>query len=124
MIIWAGNTGKIGPDDRTAAPVDATARALPGRSAGDVLLQLLDLRLLVLDHRLDQVADRDQADDPIAIGHRQVPDAPVGELEDFDKQGRLMFDLVALAYQADLTRVASYVMVAEGTIVEFPLREL
>ena len=25
-----------------------------------------------------------------------------------------MFDLVALAYQADLTRIASYVMVAEG----------
>ncbi len=44
-----------------------------------------------------------------------VPNAPVGELEDFDKQVRLMFDLVALAYQADLTRVASYVMVAEGT---------
>ncbi|HTY49961.1 MAG TPA: DUF1552 domain-containing protein [Steroidobacteraceae bacterium] len=45
----------------------------------------------------------------------EVPDAPVGELEDFDKQVRLMFDLIALAYQADLTRVASYVMVAEGT---------
>jgi hypothetical protein len=45
----------------------------------------------------------------------KVPDAPVGELEDFDKQVRLMFDLIALAYQADLTRVASYVMVAEGT---------
>ena len=45
----------------------------------------------------------------------KVPDAPRGELEDFDKQVRLMFDLVALAYQADLTRVASYVMVAEGT---------
>ncbi|HTY95324.1 MAG TPA: DUF1552 domain-containing protein [Steroidobacteraceae bacterium] len=45
----------------------------------------------------------------------QVPNAPVGELEDFDKQVRLMFDLIALAYQADLTRVASYVMVAEGT---------
>jgi hypothetical protein len=44
-----------------------------------------------------------------------VPNAPVGELEDFDKQVRLMFDLIALAYQADLTRVASYVMVAEGT---------
>ena len=26
-----------------------------------------------------------------------------------------MFDLIALAYQADLTRVASYIMVAEGT---------
>src|SRR5262249_31588315 len=45
----------------------------------------------------------------------QVPNAPVGELEDFDKQVRLMFDLIALAYQADLTRIASYVMVAEGT---------
>jgi hypothetical protein len=44
-----------------------------------------------------------------------VPDAPLGELEDFDKQVRLMFDLIALAYQADLTRVASYVMVSEGT---------
>jgi hypothetical protein len=45
----------------------------------------------------------------------KVPDAPVGELDDFDKQVRLMFDLIALAYQADLTRIASYVMVAEGT---------
>ncbi|MCP5144557.1 MAG: DUF1552 domain-containing protein [Gammaproteobacteria bacterium] len=45
----------------------------------------------------------------------EVPDAPVGELEDFDAQVKLMFDLIALAYQADLTRVASYVMVAEGT---------
>jgi hypothetical protein len=45
----------------------------------------------------------------------KVPDAPRGELDDFDKQVRLMFDLLALAYQADLTRVASYVMVSEGT---------
>ena len=44
-----------------------------------------------------------------------VPDAPLGELDDFDKQVRLMFDLIALAYQADLTRVASYIMVSEGT---------
>ena len=44
-----------------------------------------------------------------------VPNAPEGELENFDKQVRLMFDLIALAYQADLTRVVSYVMVSEGT---------
>jgi hypothetical protein len=44
-----------------------------------------------------------------------VPNAPVGELDDFDKQVRLMFDLLALAYQADLTRIASFVMVSEGT---------
>jgi len=44
-----------------------------------------------------------------------IPEAPVGELDSFPEQVTLMFDLVALAYQADLTRVASYIMVAEGT---------
>ncbi len=45
----------------------------------------------------------------------KVPDAPVGDLDSFPEQVKLMFDLIALAYQADLTRVASYIMVAEGT---------
>ena len=44
-----------------------------------------------------------------------VPAAPIGELTSFGEQVDLMFDLIALAYQADLTRVASYIMVAEGT---------
>jgi hypothetical protein len=44
-----------------------------------------------------------------------LPDVPIGELDEFDEQVKLMFDLIALAYQADLTRVASYIMVAEGT---------
>jgi len=45
----------------------------------------------------------------------KIPEAPVGELDNFDEQVKLMFDLLVLAYQADLTRVASYIMVAEGT---------
>src|SRR5580700_9415267 len=45
----------------------------------------------------------------------KVPDAPLGEQEDFAEQVKLMFDLVALAYQADLTRVVSFIMAAEGT---------
>ncbi len=45
----------------------------------------------------------------------ELPDAPIGELPDFDQQVRLMFDLIVLAYQADVTRVASYIMVGEGT---------
>ena len=49
-----------------------------------------------------------------------MPDAPVGELEDFDKQLKMMFDLIALAYQADLTRVATFVMAAEGTDRPYP----
>jgi Protein of unknown function (DUF1552) len=45
----------------------------------------------------------------------KIPAAPVGELDNFADQVKLMFDLLALAFQADLTRVASYIMVAEGT---------
>lgn len=45
----------------------------------------------------------------------KLPDAPVGELDAFDEQVRLVFDLIGLAYRADLTRVVSYIMVAEGT---------
>src|SRR6185436_19020259 len=33
----------------------------------------------------------------------------------FAEQVKLMFDLLALAFQADLTRVVSYIMVSEGT---------
>ena len=39
----------------------------------------------------------------------------MGELEDFAAQVKLMFDLLALAFQADITRVGTYIMVAEGT---------
>ncbi|MET0280344.1 MAG: DUF1552 domain-containing protein [Steroidobacteraceae bacterium] len=61
-----------------------------------------------LERRVTMASSRD-------MGGVSVPDAPLGELEDFDKQLGIMFDLIALAYQADLTRVASYVMAAEGT---------
>jgi hypothetical protein len=44
-----------------------------------------------------------------------LPEAPEGVQDGFDKQVELMFDLLALAYQADVTRVASYFMVSEGT---------
>jgi hypothetical protein len=45
----------------------------------------------------------------------QIPNAPVGEQDAFADQVKLMFDLIALAYQADLTRVIAYVNAAEGT---------
>jgi hypothetical protein len=44
-----------------------------------------------------------------------LPPRPVGVIDDFDMQVDLLFDLAAIAYQADLTRVISYIMVAEGT---------
>ena len=61
---------------------------------------------------IERRVEKSQARDLTGVN---VPKAPVGELENFDAQVKLMFDLLALAYQADLTRVASYIMVSEGT---------
>jgi hypothetical protein len=60
------------------------------------------------ERRVEKAAQRD-------LTGIELPDAPIGELSDFDEQVRLMFDLIALAYQANVTRVASYIMVGEGT---------
>ena len=61
---------------------------------------------------IERRVQKSQTRDLTAIA---VPKAPVGELDNFDAQVKLMFDLLVLAYQADLTRVASYIMVSEGT---------
>jgi hypothetical protein len=47
-----------------------------------------------------QVAEKQSGESPIAL-----PDRPVGAPEAYDDHAKLMFDLAALAYQADITRV-------------------
>ena len=72
----------------------------------------------VLDGYLDSVREIERRTEKAGaqdLSALKIPEAPVGELDSFPEQVRLMFDLLALAYQADLTRVASYIMVAEGT---------
>ncbi|HUL80618.1 MAG TPA: DUF1552 domain-containing protein [Gammaproteobacteria bacterium] len=73
---------------------------------------------VVLDGYLESVRETERRVEKAS--HRDLsaislPDAPIGELPDFDAQVKLMFDLIALSFQADITRVASYIMVAEGT---------
>jgi hypothetical protein len=72
----------------------------------------------VLDNYLETVREierRVQLASSRDLSGIDLPDAPIGELDAFGPQVDLLFDLIALAYQADLTRVASYIMVAEGT---------
>jgi hypothetical protein len=72
----------------------------------------------VLDNYLESVRETERRVERASqrdLSGIELPDAPIGELADFDAQVRLMFDLVALAYQADVTRVATYFMVGEAT---------
>src|SRR5215475_11881291 len=72
----------------------------------------------VLDGYLESVREIERRTQVAAakdLSKFQIPTAPVGELDDFNEQVKLMFDLTVLAYQADVSRVVSYVMAAEGT---------
>ena len=71
-----------------------------------------------LDQYLESVREIERRTNIVAstdISSMKIPERPVGVLDNFDQQVDLLFDLIAVAYQADITRVVSYVMVAEGT---------
>jgi hypothetical protein len=59
-----------------------------------------------IERRVQQLSSRD-------LSTVSLPDAPSGIPSKFDEQLRLMFDMIALAFQANLTRVASFMMAAE-----------
>jgi hypothetical protein len=103
------------------AAISSQTRSLLDRITGRTSALRRDLGAgdrVVLDNYLETVREierRVQLASSRDLSAIEVPTAPVGELDSFDKQVDLMFDLIALAYRADLTRVASYIMVAEGT---------
>ncbi|MEO6378731.1 MAG: DUF1552 domain-containing protein, partial [Caulobacteraceae bacterium] len=45
----------------------------------------------------------------------KLPEVPTGVIPDFDRQINMLFDLLALAYQGDLTRVVSMMCANEGS---------
>jgi hypothetical protein len=50
----------------------------------------------------------------------KIPDAPTGILEDFSKQLDTMFQLIALAWQTDTTRIATFMMAKEVSMRTYP----
>jgi uncharacterized protein DUF1552 len=70
----------------------------------------------MLDDYLESVREierRVQKMEANDLSHIQLPDAPVGIPNKFDDQMNLMFDTVALAWQANLTRITTFMMAAE-----------
>jgi uncharacterized protein DUF1552 len=70
----------------------------------------------VLDNYLDSVRDVER-DLPANrdLNGVTLPTIPKGPADSFDKQVDLMFDLIALAYRTDMTRVVTFMMAAERT---------
>ena len=59
-----------------------------------------------IERRVEKMEARD-------LSHVDIPNAPAGTPPAFEQHIMLMFDLVALAYQANMTRVFSMMMAAE-----------
>ncbi len=103
-----------------AALMDETASLLDlvQERTADLRKRLGAADRATLDNHLENVREierRVQKSQAKDFSGLKLPKAPPGELDDFDQQVRLMFDLLALAYQTDLTRVSTYMMVSEGT---------
>jgi len=75
----------------------------------------------ILDSHLTAVRDAEQRVEQRAAAARALDDfvlpplPPGGALPDFDQQVTLLFDLIAIAYRMDRTRVVVFMMAAEGT---------
>ena len=90
--------------DAVAGEVAPLQRSLPAADRERLDRYLTDIR--ELERRLALAADSTLAD-------LDVPDKPNGVPPDFEEHAALMFDLLALAWQADLTRVATLLIARE-----------
>jgi hypothetical protein len=89
--------------DMLTSEVNALQRSL-GPSDKRVLADYLET-VREIERRIQKTEARD-------LSNVDIPDAPRG-IPPFDEHINLMFDLVALAYQANMTRVFTFMMAAE-----------
>jgi len=109
---------------------DPAARSEALRERGSLLdfvkgsVGRLETRLGPGDRRklteyLDAIRDIERriqkAEEQSATLQMPVIDLPVAAPEDFAEHARLMMDLMVIAYQADLTRVVSFMLAREGS---------
>jgi hypothetical protein len=88
-------------------------KGLPGTDRVRLDGYLEDIR--EIERRIKTVLDRE------ALGGSQnVPEAPVGTPEAFEDHIKLMFDLLALAYQSETTRVATLMYAKDLSPASYP----
>jgi hypothetical protein len=66
-----------------------------------------------IERRVQKIANRD-------VSRLHLPDAPSGIPSAFDEHMRLMFDMMALALQANLTRIVTFMQAAEVSNQPYP----
>jgi hypothetical protein len=90
--------------DMLTSEVNDLQRSL-GASDKVMLSDYLDT-VREIERRIQKMEARD-------LSYMEIPNAPVNGSPAFDQKINLMFDLVALAYQANMTRIFTFMMAAE-----------
>jgi hypothetical protein len=68
-----------------------------------------------IERRIQKVEERNQSGEP-----RELPDAPIGVPDHYGEHVEILFDLMALAFTADMTRVFSFKMSRDVSGRVFP----
>jgi hypothetical protein len=97
--------------DVIAEEANALQRGLGARDRTRFTQYLDNIR--EIERRIQRTEDRNRA-------QVTTPDAPVGIPESFEEHVGLMFDLLTVAYQADLTRVFTFMMSRELSQRTYP----
>ena len=119
-----GTSGSTDPKARLARlRRDRTILDLVGNELDDLERVLGQGDRIKLDEYLESVRDIERR---IEMAERQsarelpVVDQPVGVPNDYQEHARLMMDLLALAYQTDLTRISTFMLAREVSGHAYP----
>jgi hypothetical protein len=93
--------------DRVTAQSVSLQAKLGGQDRAAVGVYLDSVR--EIERRVQMASQQDTS-------HLDIPEAPIGVPNDLDAHFALMFDLMALAFQADLTRVITFSMDREASM--------
>jgi hypothetical protein len=99
--------------DWVASEMTALKRSLGAEDRERMDRYLSDIR--EVERRIQRIEARNTSGDP-----RELPEAPAGVPDSFAEHVRLMFDIQALAFAADLTRVFSFKMGRDGSSRTYP----
>jgi hypothetical protein len=97
--------------DSVTAEVSSLQRKLPARDRSRLDLYLTDVR--EIERRIHKAGEEASLD-------LDIPAAPTGVPKDWEEYIKLMYDLQVLAWQAEITRISTFLMAKELTNAVYP----
>ncbi len=119
-----GTSGSTDPEIRMARMrQDRSVLDAVGDELGDLERVVGRWDRVKLDQYLSAVRDAERRIEMVELqGAQELPvvDQPVGKPADYAEHAKLLMDLLALAYQTDLTRISTFMMAREISGLAYP----